>query len=239
MTPWEVLHDHALSAASSAAFGVASLNVFYSNPAVALRPGALYLVGLNPGGDPKTHDSQTESEPLGHPRRAAERPDWNKYVDEDWGPSHGRNLLQQRIASLADAVLPGGPEGLRTAFCTNALFMRGNLTKANGGALWSACRPWHIEWLRVVQPPAILCFGNGEAVSPYSWFRSLMEGRRERGYVPCYAGFGAKASDGLINGKLTRLVGVPHLSRWSPSTARSELAVEMVRSTLAEALTEG
>lgn len=69
-TALAVFSDEELEASSVRAFGGLSLNVFYTNPAVTLARGPLYVVGLNPGGA-LTEQSQSRQ----HDLAARPRPD--------------------------------------------------------------------------------------------------------------------------------------------------------------------
>lgn len=226
VSPWDVLQDQRLLSLARERFGVASLNPFYSNPDRTLRESTLYIVSQNPGGKAAAIPSQTRDKPLDHPPRAASRTDWCKILDESWGED-GTNY-QRNLKWLADRLLDSGSEALRTTFCTNAVFARGDLTaNGAGAALWSACRPWHQAWLGVVKPRVLLCLGNAEEMSSYTWLTRLVEVQRQLPDTPTYnRSFRLKACEGLLNGSPVLVLGTPHPARWHPS--RSEGAITEV-----------
>ena len=222
---WSVLRDEEVTSKALAEFGSVSLNPFYSNPSRTLRQGAVYIVSLNPGGDPSTIPSQREGMPLDHPQRASSRDDWSKLLDESWGTNY-----QASVRHLARSVLPGGERGLREAFCTNALFMRGPIKSGvDARGLWEVCRPWHLAWLEVVRPSAILCLGNGEGASPYAWFRGLLDTTKPLPSEAAYNNFAVKACTGKLDFRPVTVVGTPHPAHWSASAPKSVRAVEYVR----------
>jgi hypothetical protein len=229
MNFWNAAKDETVTEQARRAFGAVSANVFYTNPDVTLRPGALYIAGQNPGGDPRSIPSQREDTPLDHPQRRAERPDWCKFLDEGWDTHYREN-----VKYMVGKTLAGGVPDLRQAFCTNALFMRGALSRhgIDLDGLWAACRPWHIRWLTIVQPRAVLCLGNGDGASSYAWFTSLLSDVRELPGVATYNNFRLKIARGLFNGREVTLIGTPNPSRWSASHATSAEALSTIRQVL-------
>lgn len=235
MDPWDVLTDKAIIGTARQVCGTASLNPLYSNPAITLREGALYVAGQNPGGDPRVYGSQDRHEPLDHPRRPAHRKDWCKLLDEDDRDTTYRESLR----FLVSKALPGGLEGLRDAFCTNALFMRGNvnaLSAADKRALWHVCRPWHQQWLGIVKPKVILCLGNDGGASAYAWFKSMLDGVADQPETPTYTNYRLKVCEGEFEGRPVVLIGTPNPSRWSSSSPKSANAVANVAAIVRERL---
>ena len=235
-SPWTVLNEQPLLVKAREEFGVASINPFYSNPEHTLREGPIYLVAQNPGGVPGEIPSQTREKPLDHPPRPAHRRDWCKPLDEVWG-TEGTNY-QRNIRFLAEELLPGGAEGLRDTFCTNAVFVRGDLSAARVARdLWDLCRPWHVAWLQRVKPRVILCLGNGEGASAYAWFARLVQRRSQHPEVPTSnTAFRLKSCEGDLLGTHATVIGMPHPARWSPSAAGSRHAVEEARRRVRAAL---
>src|ERR1700690_384048 len=87
--------------------------VIYS-AASTFRPGKLYIMGLNPGGDPKNHPGTVRQSLLDFPKRTE-----NAYLDEKWRKS-GASPLQQRLCWLTCQL----GCSLRNVFATNLIFVR-------------------------------------------------------------------------------------------------------------------
>lgn len=229
MNFWGAASDEHVVQQARRAFGAVSVNVFYTNPEATLRPGALYIAGQNPGGDPRSIPSQREETPLDLPQRRAERQDWCKFLDESWDTHYREN-----VKFMVGKTLAGGVPDLRQAFCTNALFMRGALSR-NGvdlDSLWAVCRPWHIRWFDIVKPRAVICLGNGQETSAYAWFKSLLSDVRELPGVPTYNNFRLKIAKGLFERREVALIGTPNPSRWSASHSTSAEALSTIRQVL-------
>lgn len=224
--PWHVLEDEQILAAATRTYGRPSISPFYSNPVLTLREGALYVVGLNPGGDPLNTESQRRVRPCDNP---SAREDWCSYLDETW-PSQ----LQSNIKHIATEAL-GGQDELRKAFCSNAIFVRGTLSDVIASGLWGVCKPWHSRWLAVVKPPIVICFSNKAGMSAYAYFSALVGGDAERNRLAAYGSFSLKWCDGAIEGVRVSVVGLPHLSRWSPRSEKSLRVVDKVRDVVREA----
>src|SRR5437016_3951996 len=133
-------------------------NILYS-AASTLRPGPVYLLGLNPGGDPTGHETIREMlERL--PSRTA-----NAYLDESWERQScpGQAQLQQRVAWLLQQL------GLqvRDVCASNLIFTR---SKATAGAGYpqtaDMCWPVHDTILDIVRPRLVVAYGNS-SMSPY------------------------------------------------------------------------
>ena len=142
-------------------------NVLYS-AARTLRPGPLYLLGLNPGGDPNKHE--TIEEALDRlPSKES-----NAYVHETWERhgDPGQAPLQRRVRWLA-RQLGLDVEGVCAA---NLIFARSRDASASDyPRLADLCWPIHVAILEVVRPRLIIAYGNS-AVSPYAYLRTRLNG---------------------------------------------------------------
>src|SRR5436853_100374 len=122
--------------------------ILYS-AADTLRPGSIYLLGLNPGGDPSKHETVRYAlDTL--PSRVK-----NAYLDEVWERQRrpGQAPLQRRIQWLAHQL----GINLKKICATNLIFVRSRDGAGSGyPELADVCWPVHMAILRLVQPRLII-----------------------------------------------------------------------------------
>ena len=133
--------------------------VFYTGRAAFSRKSTLYVLGLNPGGDPETNAEETVGS---HTQRVIHSlPEmWSAYRDESWeGATPGIWQMQPRVLHMFRS-LEVDPASIP---CSNLVFVRtkdeANL-KAELPVLVPACWPFHKAILEYHQPKVILCFGQ-------------------------------------------------------------------------------
>lgn len=134
--------------------------VFYSGRRAFQGRAPLYVLGLNPGGDP--HHHQRDETVEWHTREVLRRyPDeWSAYVDESWGGADpGNSVMQRRVRHLLEALSlsPGRVPA------SNLLFVRSSKESDLGGelrGLAEQCWRFHKQVIKVLKPPVILCFGK-------------------------------------------------------------------------------
>ena len=133
--------------------------VFYTGRFAFSRPSKLYVVGLNPGGDPETNRNETVAE---HTQQVIQSlPDmWSAYRDESWeGAKPGTWQMQPRVLHMF-RILGVDPASVP---CSNLVFVR---TKDEAGlkaelpVLVPACWPFHKAVLEQLRPKVMLCFGK-------------------------------------------------------------------------------
>lgn len=130
--------------------------VFYSGRSAFAVQGGIYVLGLNPGGDPKTHPDETISS---HTKFIMSRApaDWSAYVDEIWqgkGPT-----TQKRICHLLSSL---GADVRRVA-SSNLIFNRSKRIaslQVNLRQQIEICWPVHLAVIQSLKPRAIICFGQ-------------------------------------------------------------------------------
>jgi len=198
----------------------------------AFRLGCVYIMGLNPGGDPKA---------LGHRTTiidsVQERPGFSCYTDECWQPKctapigecvhleSGRvrpDFLvkhQRNILTIAKALRLE----IADIFSANAVFARSTslatMKDQSGYSLaewWESCWPVHQRFLAIVRPKIIITLGYGATSSAFGllheeaghpeWRRMGDESRR--------GGWALDAALPLSDGGALdcTVVGVPHPS---------------------------
>lgn len=177
--------------------------ILYS-AASTLKPGAIYLLGLNPGGDPSTHHDTVGQSLRELPQRRV-----NAYLDESWaGQPVGRSRLQRRVRWLLERL---GFE-VREVCASNLIFLRSSDSSGSGYPQTAQlCWPVHERILRIVQPKAIIAFGNS-GVSPFRFLQAQYAAAQLSSFPSGHGNwqcFGFTASNG------TRIIGLPHLSRYA------------------------
>lgn len=169
-----------------------------------LRPGAIYVLGLNPGGRP--------DRPLGTVGEAIESlttQSGNAYLDESWkGCAPGAAPIQRRVRWLLEAL----GQNPRAVCASNLIFLRSR--DASGCEYPQAadlCRPVHAAILSIVQPRLILAFGHSR-ISPFAYLKHICQPPSIESVA---AGHGTWQCLGFTAREGIRVVGLPHLSRYA------------------------
>lgn len=143
--------------------------VFYSGRSAFRGHRPLYLLGLNPGGDPVRQVEETVARSI---RRATENEtdDWSAYADESWrGRPAGTATLQPRVLHLLNNV---GLEP-RTVPASNVVFVRSgreaDLTTEKAELL-KACWPVHQAVIDSLGVKVVACMG----ATAGQWVREML-----------------------------------------------------------------
>ena len=134
-------------------------SVFYSGRSAFSEPGRLYILGLNPGGDPAKQARETVAR---HTRNVLMKKPalWSEYSDESWcGYLPGRRGMQPRVVHLLNKL--GLEPGEVPA--SNVIFLRSRREKGLVGTpdqLAETCWPFHRTFIERNRPDVILCFGK-------------------------------------------------------------------------------
>ena len=136
--------------------------VFYSGRAAFSGHRELYILGLNPGGDPTKQACETVA---CHTSKVLnEKPNkWSEYSDESWeGKPPGKHRMQPRILHLLKNLdlEPGEVPS------SNIIFERSRGEKEianNWQQLAEACWPFHCAVIKQLRPRVILCLGEKAA----------------------------------------------------------------------------
>jgi hypothetical protein len=177
--------------------------ILYS-AAATLRPGPIYLLGLNPGGDPATHHDTVAQSLNELPSRT-----FNAYIDESWaGQPLGCSRLQRRVRWLLERL----GLNVREVCAANLIFVRSSNSTGSGYPTTAElCWPVHEHILRIVQPRAIVAFGNS-GVSPFRFLQAHY-GAQTLASFP--SGHGTWSCFGFTAPTGIKVVGLPHLSRYA------------------------
>lgn len=133
-------------------------NVFYSGRDAFGAPANLYILGLNPGGDPLDPRADTIAQSIEAVLHEASN--WSAYRDSSWaGAVPGTSGMQPRVLHLLRRV--GLSPGEVPA--SNIIFTRSRREKdlvGNIENLKESCWPFHQAVIKHLKPKVILCFGQ-------------------------------------------------------------------------------
>ena len=175
--------------------------VLYS-AAEVLRPSKVYLLGYNPGqGGPNTSVGE-------HLDFSFVRTD-NAWLDEKWKDGNRPSVLQRRMRQLFDDARLD----LRTTPASNLIFATSPDASGVEYRLADICWPAHLAIMEIVQPSKLIVFGNAESESPFAFIRSRYPSHEERFTVR--RGYTLKRLTTVIDGRPTKVVGIPHMSRFA------------------------
>lgn len=172
-----------------------------------LKPGTVYLLGLNPGGK--------GGPPLRHGISHMLNQEENAYVDQAWQNDSGSwepgcAPLQRRVKWLLEAL----GQHPQDVCASNLIFVQSRDASGVSSELARRCWPLHEAIIGIVQPRLLLTFGNA-GLSPYSFLHSMLGG--EQVFAP--SGHGSWSLKGFhtsLAGQIVFIAGLPHLSRYSP-----------------------
>lgn len=205
-------------------------SIFYNDPYHTLRKGDIYLVGLNPGGDPTKTNFETEDAIITFKHfKNAFGYNYSAYLDECWGNSaselqKGKALHQLRVVDLIGHVSKylGAFRSVRDVFAANLIFFRTKgkneltelLEKAKKAQILDYCWKWHVRFLEVVRPKIILCNGNAHRLSSYSYVKRFLDSETTK--KENTRQFGKKSikyfEAAIQPHEKSLIIGIPHLS---------------------------
>ena len=179
--------------------------ILYSQ-AYTLRRGPMYLLGLNPGGDPTTH-----YDTVGSSLKEILQRTENAYLDESWRNCvDGRSPLQLRVQWLLTEL------GFQTRdICASNLIFTRSVSATGSGYPEAAelCWPVHEKIIALVQPTFIIAFGNS-GKSTYQFLRQKLSATNEQRFP---SGHGTWECKTFVCSNGMRVFGLPHLSRYAVS----------------------
>jgi uracil-DNA glycosylase family 4 len=200
--------------------------VFYSGRLAFSVPSALYVLGVNPGGDSSQHESET----VGSDTAAVLRSypdDWSAYRDESWErAAPGTYGMAPRVLHLF-AALGFSPGQVP---CSNLVFVRSRREGDIGdemAMLADRCWPFHELAIERLRPKVILCFGKTAGnylrnkVGANTLHSELVETNNRRWRSQAFAG---------RNGLMVVVATHPSIADWSaPSTDPTPLIRNVLR----------
>lgn len=186
-----------------APIGHLSGRILYS-ASTTLKPGPIYLVGLNPGGLPSAHADTVNDAIEEFGSRTT-----NAYLEECWKRrSPGESPIQRRVRWLVEGL----GQDVADVCASNLIFIRSrSAANCRYPELADLCWPVHQAILEIVKPRLLLVFGNS-GISPFRYLRDRFKPQTVDSIA---AGHGTwrclafRGPDGLA------VIGVPHLSRYA------------------------
>lgn len=202
--------------------------VFYSGRRAFSQRTDLYLIGINPGGDPIAQSSETirsHTDEVLHRNPAR----WSAYSDESWGgkPS-GTRGMQPRVLHMLKRL---GRDPRETP-ASNLVFVRSSREAKLGvdkNTLVDLCWPFHQKVIELLRPRVLVCFGKttGRSIrtrlAAHLFLDSFVE-QNKRGWT----------SDAHANVTGTVVVTVTHpsIADWkNPKTDPTPLVQEILNQT--------
>jgi hypothetical protein len=132
-------------------------SVFYSGRSAFSAPSRLYLLGLNPGGDPEAQAAETVAADVAQFRTQPAR--WSAYRDESWaGSVPGTRGMQPRVLHMLRS-LEFEPD---TVPASNVVFVRSPreaALDAEKAELLRLCWPVHDAVIRSLGVDTVVAFG--------------------------------------------------------------------------------
>ena len=176
-----------------------------------LSKSKLYFLGLNPGGVP-----DNKSTILDHLNFMTNKnnENFNEYCDGIWKPGgierpKGQAILQRRVQFLLSSLATN----TRRVFASNLIFKR-SINEAllnDKDALAEICWKIHLKLLDVVNPSLILVMGN----FCFKFIKNKMINIDDRKFFAAgHANWECEYVNGKLNGMKTKLIKIPHLSRY-------------------------
>lgn len=183
--------------------------VLYSSQET-LKPGPVYLLGLNPGGS----EGATLRDSIEASRRGN-----NAYLDEEWAPGghvqpRGQSTLQRRVQALCRAM---GVDTRETP-ASNLAFTRSTGLAAHpsyAGAV-ELCAPVHRLFMNAIHPRFVVTFGSLDHFATGVKIVSL-ESRVAR-----HGTWKAHRGRAIAFGHEVAFGNVPHMSLWA-SDSRTDI----------------
>jgi hypothetical protein len=176
----------------------------------SLRPGPVYLLGLNPGGS----GGATLKDSLDNSRRGH-----NAYLDEEWCPggtwrAKGQAILQRRVQHLCGMM----GRDTREVPASNLAFTQSVRvdTHADFPAAVRAALPVHELFLEAIQPTFLMTFGA------LGYFASVVPLEQVESRSAEFSTWRAHRGYATIAGQRIAFGNVPHMSLW-PSDKREHI----------------
>ena len=132
-------------------------SLFYTGADAFSQPSSIYVLGLNPGGDPGTQEANTVAKAITAFEKAPAQ--WSAYQDDSWeGAAPGTWGMQPRVLHFFKML------GLdaRSVPASNVIFVRSTTEGTlalDKDELISACWPVHQAVIQQLGVTTIICFG--------------------------------------------------------------------------------
>ena len=134
--------------------------VFYSGRNAFSSACSVYLLGVNPGGTPDNHATDTVRSHTNSVLHTLPD-DWSAYRDESWeGATPGTYGMAPRVLHLLRrlGLSPGSVPASNLVFARSR--REGDIHPNDMGAMADACWPFHDYAIALLRPRVVLCFGK-------------------------------------------------------------------------------
>ncbi len=176
-----------------------------------LRPGPVYLLGLNPGG----LAGATLRASL-----AGSRAGRNCYEDECWAPGDrelgkGQAPLQRRVRHLCQTMKLEP----RAVPASNLVFTRSRDVATHGGfeAAIELCLPVHRIFVEAIRPRLLVTFGG------FGYFEKAFSVESVEKASALHGTWRARRGRARLGGLNFAFANVPHMSRWGSDSRETVL----------------
>lgn len=189
--------------------------IFYSGKQAFEQPTEIYILGLNPGGDPAELKDHTVRKSLAHWRQNPEL--YSAYIDDLWkGTEKGASGMQPRLQHLAEQM----DIELGTTPSANVIFARTKDEIALGpeqSDLLSKCWPVHQAVIDALSIRMVICLGSTAG----NWVRQQLSAHDEvDNYIETYPiRRWASAVHIAADGKMVATLAHPSRANWSSPDA--------------------
>lgn len=134
-------------------------SVFYAGRDAFSALSPVYILGLNPGGDPLLQNRDTIETHIRFVRECLPGA-WSAYCDESWrGQKQGEAILQRRVRHLLERI----GRDPRLTPSSNLIFRRSKSTKTLSGGVRAnaaACWAFHAEVISRLKVRMVICMGR-------------------------------------------------------------------------------
>jgi len=199
-------------------------SVFYSGRSAFKNSRRLYVLGLNPGGDPVQQAAETVAADL---LQFEEQPEnWSAYRDESWsGQPAGTHGLQPQVLHLF-ASLSLSPEKVPAS---NVVFVRSRgeaELKNEKSSLLRQCWPIHQAVIDALGVDTVLCFGTTAG----KWVREMLGADEPlASFVECNARGWTSSAHRTPEGKCVITATHPSRANWrNPESDPTPLVRQML-----------
>jgi len=143
--------------------------VFYSGRSAFATKAPLYILGLNPGGDPSRQAAETVGMSV-EAARSRSVDTWSSYADESW---NGRPLGAAKMQLRVRHLMTGLGLDIRETPASNVVFARTareSHLKVDKAALLRSCWPVHEAVIDRLRVGVVVCLGRTAG----AWVRSMV-----------------------------------------------------------------
>ncbi|MBD64738.1 MAG: hypothetical protein CME62_06000 [Halobacteriovoraceae bacterium] len=182
-----------------------------------LKVNDLYIMGINPGGGDGTELVPNLKEDI----MAFKNRNICAYTDENWcggdfycPEKAGTHKFQKRIKYLVNLF----SHDINSVFGTNLIFRQ--TQDVNNLDFWKEAEaywPVHDYFISLIRPKLVICIGNSESRSAYSFIKNKFNVEDIANYRAGHGNYKIKYTRISIQNRETYILGIPHISYYEPN----------------------